>query len=181
MIPNEASCPVFSFTFRRKSVVELRMSGRKEKRKKKKRKENARVYFYFYRPSFSLHFISVCSPFVLPRFPVLCRDANHDSRSIWRVAKCRCVWFWKKKQKKKKEKTRADRPVTCVSTADRTRTCALFILFPKVAKKRMCVIFVRVTRCGETGKKWKGKMQNNDNKRYDKRDGNVRRKLMIFN
>lgn len=62
------------------------------------------------------------------------------------------------------KKTRAAR--TCVCTAD--RTCALFILFPKVAKKRMCVIFVRVTRCGETGKKWKGKMQNND-KRYDKK------------
>lgn len=58
---------------------------------------------------------------------------------------------------------------TCVCTADRTRTCALFILFPKVAKKRMCVIFVRVTRYGETGKKWKGKMQNDDNKRYDKK------------
>lgn len=33
----------------------------------------------------------------------------------------------------------------------------------------MCVIFVRVTRYGETGKKWKGKMQNDDNKRYDKK------------
>lgn len=72
MIPNEASCPVFSFTFRRKSVVELRMSGRKKKEKKKKRKPRACTFSF---PSFffsSLTFL--CSPFVLPRFPVLCRE-----------------------------------------------------------------------------------------------------------
>lgn len=174
MIPNEASCPVFSFTFRRKSVVELRMSGRKEKRKIQKR-NRSRILISFSSFFFSsLNFL--CASFVLSRFPVLCRDANHDFRSIWWVAKCRRVWFCRKK------KTRADRSRTCVCTADRTRTCALFILFPKVAKKRLYVIFVRVTRCGETGKKWKGKMQKyDDNMRYDKRDGNVRRKLMIFN
>lgn len=159
MIPNEASCPVFSFTFRRKSVVELYMSGR-EKRKKK---VNARVYFFLSRvSSFSLHLIffvrrSFCRIFRFCIFRIMIFSINLAS----------CKMPTRVILQKKKNACSSAR--SCVCTADRTRTCALFILFPKVAKKRMCVIFVRVTRCGETGKKWKGKMQNNDNKRYDKK------------
>lgn len=128
------------------------MSGRKEKKRKEETLARARVPFLF-RPSFSLHLISFvrrsfCRVF---RFscaatPIMIFDQFGELQNA-----DACDFAERKKKK-------AARPVVrACGTADRTRTCALFILFPKVAKKRMCVIFVRVTRCGETGKKWKGK------------------------
>lgn len=151
MIPNEASCPVFSFTSRRKSVVELRMSGRKEKRKKKNNR--ARAYLFLFRPSFSLHFVSFvrrsfCRVF---RFCAAMPIIIFDQFDVLQYADA-CDFA----EEKKKRRVRIGPIRACSRPTERERV-ALFILFPKVAKKRMCVIFVRVTRCGENGKKMERK------------------------
>lgn len=167
MIPNEASCPVFSFTFRRKSVVELR-----SKRKKKERKRiRARAYLLFSFPSFffsSLNFL--CSLLVLPRFPVLCRDANHDFRSIWRVAKCRRDVIL---QKKKARPVANGRPNADVCT---------FHTFPKSSQEKdvcdFCTCYALWRKREKNGKERCKTVIIRD---MTKRDGNVRRKLMIFN
>lgn len=183
MIPNEASCPVFSFTSRRKSVVEFTEYERsKRKEKKKTRKKRARIHTFFSFPSFffsSLHFL--CSPFVLPRFPrFVPRRQSWFSINLAKLQNADACGF----AEEKKKETRADRPATVRGHGrPDANECALFILFPKVAEKRMCVIFVRVTRCWRKREKnGKERMQNDDKIRdMTKRDGNVRRKLMIFN
>lgn len=154
MIPNEASCPVFSFTFRRKSVVELRMSGRKEKRKKKK--EIARVYFFLFRPSFSLHLIFFvrCSFCRVSRFcaatPIMIFDqfGELQNADAWDFAE-------------KKKDACGSAPYVRVHGRPNA-TCALFILFPKVAKKRIVCDFCTCYALWRNGEK----MERKDAKRW---------------
>jgi len=111
MIPNEASCPVFSFTFRRKSVVDLHIE-----RSKIKEKKNARVYFFFsvllfLFTSFPLFAVSFCRVF---RFcaatPIMIFDQFGELQNA-----DACDFADKKK-------TRADRPVrACSRPTERER------------------------------------------------------------
>lgn len=116
------------------------MSGRTKK-------IHTRISFLF-RPSCSLYLNFPCLPFVLSRFPVLYRDTSHSFRSICNMSTRNFA---------EKNKTRADRPKTCVFTAD--RTCVLFILFPKNSQRKECVLFFFCTcyALEKNGKEWKGK------------------------
>jgi hypothetical protein len=160
----------------------------------------ARTYYHFVsRSSFSLHltlllFVAVrfCrfSDFV-PRKPI------NDFRSIWRSCKCRRVILLdgkekrerknkrkkktekKEKRKKKKEKKKRRGNARVCTTDQNTRTCALYIVFPRyVAEKgtrvyQYLLVFlffsfslslslslslsVRFTRLEKRGKSGKGK------------------------
>lgn len=158
MIPNEASCPVFSFTFRRKSVVELRMSGRKEKiKKKEKKRKRARIFLLL--PSFffsSLHFclFAVCiaafSGFV-PR------------RQSWfsiNLASCKMRVILEKKKKKRKDACGSARNVR-VHGRPNANVCT-FHTFPKSSQEKDVCDFCTCYALWRNGKK----MERKDAKRW---------------
>lgn len=164
MIPNEASCPIFSFNFRRKSVVELRISGRKERKKKKK----TRAYIFSFPSFFFSSHNFLCSSFVFRFYaatPIMIFD------QFGKLQNTR-VWFCKKK---KKRRVRLG-PYVRVHGRPNANVCT-FHTFPKSSQEKDVCDFCTCYALEKREKNGKERCKMMIIRDMTKRDGNVRRKL----